>query len=177
MDGGLSPEHPAAEAPHTATSGRTSRLRAAPVLWAGVGILAVLAVAGWFLAFSWHGRANRAEDRYRDVAGMLTSSEGDVSALTLRQRDLSSEKARIEDDRAALTAEKSQLEANQQELQKALGIVQQIAIAYQTCSAGYVAVIRDLDASKATPQTQKNLDAANASCDAATRLIGQLPRS
>lgn len=140
-----------------------------------IAVLAVVAAAGWYLAWSWHGRATRAEDEYRDVAGRLTSSEGDVSSLTDRQRDLSAEKAQIEDERAALTAEKQQLETNQAELQSALDVVQRIAVAYQACSTGYVAVIRDLDASKATPQTQQNLERANASCDSATALIQQLP--
>lgn len=138
-------------------------------------VLLVAAVSGWYLALSWHGRATRAEDEYRDVAGRLTSSEGDVSSLTDRQRDLAAEKARIEDERTALSAEKDQLEANQEQLQTALDVVQQIAAAYQACSTGYVAVIRDLDASQVTPQTQQNLDRANASCDGATALIRQLP--
>ncbi|MFN8103205.1 MAG: hypothetical protein U0U69_01940 [Acidimicrobiia bacterium] len=155
MDGGLTPGRRAA--------------------WVAVGVLAVVAAVGWYLAIAWHGRATRAEDGYREVQGWLTSTEGDVSTLTERQRDLSAEKAQIEDDRAALAAEKGQLEANQQELQKALGIVQQIAVAYQNCSSGYVAVIRDLDASRVTAETQKNLDGANASCQAATRMIQQLP--
>jgi len=140
-----------------------------------VVVLAVCAAAGWYLAFEWHGRATRAEDEYREVAGRLSSSEGDVTTLTDRQRDLAAEKARIEDDRAALEAEKQQLQANQQELSSALDVVQQIAAAYQACSSGYVSVIRDLDASKVTAQTQQNLDRANASCESATRLIQQLP--
>lgn len=140
-----------------------------------MGVLAVVAAAGWYLAFEWHGRATRAEDEYRDVAARLSSTEGDVSTLTDRQRDLSAEKAQIEDDRAALSVEKQQLETNQQQLQAALEVVQEIAAAYQTCSNGYVAVIRDLDASSVTVQTQQNLDRANASCDRATRLIQQLP--
>lgn len=160
MDGGLTPP--------------VRRTRRVP-LWIAIGVLAVAAVAGWYLAFEWHGRATRAEDEYRDVAGKLSSTEGDVTTLTDRQRDLSAEKAQIEDDRAALSAEKRQLETNQQQLQSALGVVQQIAAAYQACSSGYVAVIRDLDASKVTAQTQQNLDRANASCDSATQLIQQLP--
>lgn len=163
MDGGLSLQ--AEPAP--------TRRRIAP--WVAVGVLAVLGVVGWYLAFAWHGRATRAEDEYRGVADQLTSSEGDVSNLTDRQRDLSAEKAQIEDDRAALSAEKHQLETNQNQLQSALAIVQEIAAAYQACSGGYVAVIRDLDASKVTAQTQQNLDRANAYCDSATRLIDQLP--
>lgn len=138
-------------------------------------LLVAAAVGGWYLAFSWHGRATRAEDEYRDVAGRLSSSEGDVSSLTDRQRDLAAEKARIEDERSALTTEKEQLEANQGQLRQALDVVHQIAVAYQACSAGYVAVIRDLEGSKVTPQTQQSLDSANAACESASALISRLP--
>lgn len=167
MDGGLTPQY------GPAGTGATTRIPR--WIWVMGALILVVAAAGWYLAWSWHGRATRAEDEYRDIAQRLTSREGDVSSLTDRQRDLSAEKAQIEDERAALTAEKQQLETNQAELHSALDVVQRIAVAYQACSSGYVDVIRDLDASQVTPQTQQNLDRANASCDDATALIRQLP--
>jgi chromosome segregation ATPase len=138
-------------------------------------VLAVVAaVLGWVVAYQWYGRATRAEDEYRQVTGQLASSEGDVSQLQERQRELAAEKAGIEDDKTALAAQKQQLEADQRQLAATADVIQKIAVAYRDCSGGYAKVIGDLDSGTVSTQTQATLDQANAACDRANALVDQL---
>jgi hypothetical protein len=55
-------------------------------------------------------QVNRLADRLRDTRTALRRSEGDVTSLARRQRELANEKARVEDERRQLQAQQAALE-------------------------------------------------------------------
>ncbi|MCC7076742.1 MAG: hypothetical protein IT198_06410 [Acidimicrobiia bacterium] len=139
---------------------------------AAVGVL--VGIWGFWLAFQWQDRAERAEDEYRTVAGQLGLSESDNQELVESQQKLAAEKAAIEDERVALETEKEQLEEQGRELSETLDLVAQVARKYNECSVGYSKVIEDLAADTVTDATVQTANAADAACTEAARLASRL---
>jgi small-conductance mechanosensitive channel len=83
-------------------------------LLAGAGVLALAVKANHDRAEDWRQRAiatqaNRLAGKLRATRSALQRSEGDVSSLTQRQRELANEKARVEDERRQLQAQQAAL--------------------------------------------------------------------
>ncbi len=137
-------------------------------------VAAVLAVAGWVLAYFWFDRAQTAEDEYRFLEDAFALSSDDVSSLEDRQRELAEEKAAIEDEKTVLEVQQAELEAEQLELASVLDTVSQIANLFSSCSEGYSKVIADLTTGNVTAQTQEIARRADADCARGNALVRTL---
>lgn len=133
-----------------------------------------LGVWGFWLAFQWQERAERAEDEYRTVAEQLGLSESDNQALVQTQQELAAEKASIEDERIALEKQKTLLEQQGEELASTLDLVAQVARKYNECSQGYSEVIDALAGDNVTNATVQTANLADAACSEADRLAQRL---
>jgi len=101
-------------------------------------------------------QANRLATNLRATRGALERSEGDVTSLARRQRELANEKAQLEDQRRAL--------------QQQAGALADIASRYISCKSSLIDVINaliDQDYSSASYE----IDIANSRCDSAASAL------
>jgi chromosome segregation ATPase len=101
-------------------------------------------------------QGNRLADNLRSTRSALRRSEGDVTSLARRQRELASEKAQLEDQRRAL--------------QQMAGDLVEIASRYIACKSSLIDVINaliDEDYSSASYE----IDIANSRCDSAASAL------
>jgi chromosome segregation ATPase len=103
-------------------------------------------------------QANRIAANLRSTRAALHRSEGDVSSLARRQRELANDKAQLEDQRRAL--------------QQQAGALADIASRYISCKSSLIDVINALIDEDYTTASYE-IDIANGRCDSAASALNE----